>query len=99
MQAAVTMIFEAPPILPAMSSHVRPLSLLAVRIFSVTSARFIGSPLCSMRVAQRHDLSRRIDRCKSRLHQPRLARIVAATFDFLIERLGTVDQELHQMVA
>ncbi len=36
MQAAVTMIFEAPPIFLAISSQVSSFSRLAVRIFSVT---------------------------------------------------------------
>jgi hypothetical protein len=46
MQAAVTTILEAPPIFLAMSSQVSSFSRLAVRIFSVTSARFIVVSRC-----------------------------------------------------
>src|SRR3954471_14078381 len=41
MQAAVTMIFDAPPIFLAISSQLSSFMRLALRIFSVTSALFI----------------------------------------------------------
>src|SRR4029450_12742833 len=102
MQAAVTMILEAPPIFLAISSQLSSFIRLAVSIFSVTSARFIVvSPrlACSMRLPERHDFGRRIDRGQARLHQLQPARVVAAVRDLLVERLGAVDQELHEMIA
>src|SRR5687767_8924379 len=102
MHAAVTMILEAPPIFLAISSQLSSFRRLAVRIFSVTSARFIVvSPrlACSMRLPERHDLGRRVDRGQTRLHQLLPARVIAAVRDLLVERLRAVDQELHEMVA
>src|SRR4029450_2503680 len=96
MQAAVTMILEAPPIFLAISSQVSSFSRLAVRIFSVTSARFIACLrlACSKGVPKRQDFGRRIDRRQARLHQLQPARVVAAVRDLLVERLRPVDQEL-----